>query len=78
MTAQRNWQLVPPEQAVVELVEKLTALETRHRDALMIVQAAKREVSARKAFDMANNQKAFEYLTETRDAFVVLVEAWPL
>lgn len=78
MTDTSRFRVIPAEQAVTELVEKLTALETRHRNALMIVQAAKREVSARKAFDMANNQKAFEYLTETREALVALVDAWPL
>lgn len=32
MTDHARYRVIPSEQAVIELVEKLTALETRHRD----------------------------------------------
>lgn len=72
----RDYTVMPPEQAVLELVEKLTAYENRHRDLLAIANTAAKEIACRKAFDGTGSEVAFLYLTEARADLVALVEEW--
>lgn len=76
MTDMRRWSVIPPEQAVVELGELLTATENRYRATLAISNAAKRAHGARLAFDRLGTEASFAELVETRESLEALLVTW--
>lgn len=77
MTDAARYKVIPPEQAVVELVDKLNALENKLRNHVAVSNAAKREINARNLFDRSGSETAFKYLLDAREALVALVESLP-